>query len=68
MGARPLQRKINEEIKVPLSKKILFESVPSGSSITVDFMEGEFVFTVESPEVTAHRVDENGLIILEEKS
>jgi ATP-dependent Clp protease ATP-binding subunit ClpA len=68
MGARPLQRKINEEIKVPLSKKILFDSVPSGSSITVDFMEGEFVFTVESPEVTAHRVDENGLIILEEKS
>jgi ATP-dependent Clp protease ATP-binding subunit ClpA len=68
MGARPLQRKINEEIKVPLSKKILFDAVPSGSSITVDFMEGEFVFTVESPEVTAHRVDENGLIILEEKS
>ena len=68
MGARPLQRKINEEIKVPLSKKILFDAVPSGSSITVDFMEGEFVFTVESPEVTSHRVDENGLIILEEKS
>jgi len=68
MGARPLQRKINEEIKVPLSKKILFDDVPSGSNIIVDFLEGEFVFTVESPEVTAHRVDDDGFIVLEEKS
>ena len=33
MGARPLQRKINEVIKVPLSKKILFENI--GENCTV---------------------------------
>jgi ATP-dependent Clp protease ATP-binding subunit ClpA len=66
MGARPLQRKINEEIKVPLSKKILFESIAHNSTITVDFQGGEFTFTVDSPGSTAHRVDDDGFIILEE--
>ena len=68
LGARPLQRKINEEIKVPLSKKILFESVPAGSQITVDFLEGEYVFDIVTPDSTTHRVDDNGFIVLEEKS
>ena len=68
LGARPLQRKINEEIKVPLSKKILFESVPAGSQITVDFLEGEYIFDIVTPDSTSHRVDEDGFIILEEKS
>jgi len=68
LGARPLQRKINEEIKVPLSKKILFESVPAGSQITVDFLEGEYIFDIVTPDSTSHRVDEDGFIVLEEKS
>jgi len=68
MGARPLQRKINEEIKVPLSKKILFESVAINSTITVDFRDGKFTFNIDSAGSTAHRVDEDGFIILEEKS
>ena len=67
MGARPLQRKINEEIKVPLSKKILFESVPSGSQFTTDFVNNEYVFSVTVPENTTHRVDDDGFIILEEQ-
>ena len=36
MGARPMARKIDSWIKVPLSRKILFENIPSGSVITVD--------------------------------
>ena len=32
MGARPLSRKINEMIKVPLSKKILFENIREGAN------------------------------------
>jgi ATP-dependent Clp protease ATP-binding subunit ClpA len=46
MGARPLARKINEIIKVPLSKKILFEAVPLGANITADFIDGAVVFSV----------------------
>jgi ATP-dependent Clp protease ATP-binding subunit ClpA len=46
MGARPLARKINEVVKVPLSKKILFEAVPLGSDITADFVDGVVQFTV----------------------
>ena len=46
MGARPLARKINEEVKVPLSKKILFENVPLGANIIADFVDGAVVFTI----------------------
>jgi len=66
MGARPLQRKMNEEIKVPLSKKMLFETIIPGSTITVDFQVDKFTFTVDSPENTTHKVDDDGFIILEE--
>jgi len=37
MGARPMARKINELIKVPLSKKVLFEKPPINSVITVSY-------------------------------
>ena len=36
MGARPLQRVINKRIKLPLSKKILFESVKN-TNLTISF-------------------------------
>jgi ATP-dependent Clp protease ATP-binding subunit ClpA len=49
MGARPMSRKINTLIKVPLSKKILFEKVPNGSSITVDVVDGVATFLVAEP-------------------
>lgn len=44
MGARPLNRKINDLIKVPLSKKILFEKMPPGTAVLVDFVDGQVVF------------------------
>ena len=44
MGARPIERTINDMIKVPVSKMILFEDLESGSTINVDIVEGEFVF------------------------
>ena len=65
MGARPLGRKINELIKVPLSKKILFEDVPANSIVEVDFKE-EFVFTVlEGAPTVAPMIDSNGYIVLD---
>jgi ATP-dependent Clp protease ATP-binding subunit ClpA len=38
MGARPLQRKINDLIKVPLSRKILFERLGSNITVTADYI------------------------------
>jgi ATP-dependent Clp protease ATP-binding subunit ClpA len=66
MGARPLQRKINEEIKVPLSKKILFDDIPAGSEITTDFIDSGYVFSITVPDNITHRIDNDGFIILEE--
>jgi len=41
MGARPLQRVIDKEIKRPLSRQILFGDLKNGGSVVVDFREGE---------------------------
>jgi len=59
MGARPLARKIDELIRVPLSKKILFERIKN-STIMVKFENDKIVFDV-SQKVTA-KVGENGII------
>ena len=67
MGARPLSRKINELIKVPLSKKILFESVPTGSKISVDWINDAVVFDIEPTtlDLLEHKtVDDNGFIVI----
>jgi ATP-dependent Clp protease ATP-binding subunit ClpA len=61
MGARPLSRKIDELIKVPLSKKILFDGL-SNCDIAVDMVEGKPVFSVDS-KVTA-LVDHDNIIRL----
>jgi ATP-dependent Clp protease ATP-binding subunit ClpA len=68
MGARPLQRKINEAIKVPLSKKILFEDLQPNSLVVVDFVDGALTFELQSvfdiaPQPT---VNEDGFIILDQ--
>ena len=44
MGARPLQRVINDNIKKPLSKEILFGNLINGGKVTVDIVEDEVVF------------------------
>jgi ATP-dependent Clp protease ATP-binding subunit ClpA len=41
MGARPLQRVIDKEIKRPLSRQILFGDLKNGGSVTVDYRENE---------------------------
>ena len=63
MGARPLSRKINELIKVPLSKKILFEGAAAGSTVIVDFRDVKFEFTVTT--TPQPQVDQDGFIVLE---
>ena len=41
MGARPLQRVIDKEIKRPLSRQILFGDLKNGGMVTVDFRDSE---------------------------
>lgn len=48
MGARPLKRMINTMVKVPISKKILFENL-SKSSVTVDWRDDEWKYDVVGP-------------------
>lgn len=63
MGARPLGRKINELIKVPLSKKILFDNVEAGSTVEISRVSGETVFNVIGSATTTSPVDQNGFIV-----
>jgi ATP-dependent Clp protease ATP-binding subunit ClpA len=69
MGARPLARKINDLIKVPLSKKILFEHVEAGSVVSVDWVEDSIKFIIIPPApvdlLENKTVDENGFIVVE---
>jgi hypothetical protein len=53
---------------VPLSKKILFDHVESGSIITVDWINNEIKFNIILPTLDLlenKTVDENGYIIVE---
>jgi ATP-dependent Clp protease ATP-binding subunit ClpA len=59
MGARPLSRKIDELIRVPLSKKVLFERIKS-ATINVVMNEGAIDFAV-THKLTA-KVNQNGII------
>ncbi len=69
MGARPMARKINELIKSPLAKKILFENLQN-CIVDVEFIDDEFVFLVKENEYilypTNKAIDENGYVVLDE--
>lgn len=65
MGARPLGRKIDELIRVPLSKKILFEKLEN-CTVSVDLSNDELVFTDNSaPATELPTVDNNGYIVVD---
>jgi ATP-dependent Clp protease ATP-binding subunit ClpA len=59
MGARPLSRKIDELIKIPLSKKILFEKI-SNCEIYIDSSDSKIIFDVKSSPTAI--LDDNGVI------
>ena len=66
LGARPLARKISDLIKVPLSKKILFESIPVNSIIEIDWANENFEFTaVDTFTANVPMIDANGYIVLD---
>lgn len=66
MGARPLSRKIDEMISVPLGRKILFDNL-SDCIIRADLdKDNEVSFDIES--INNPRVDEHGHIILDNEN
>ena len=46
MGARPLARIIDNEIKSPLSRRVLFGDLVNGGRVTVDIVDDKLDFTV----------------------
>ncbi|MEY4310723.1 MAG: hypothetical protein RLZ71_649 [Actinomycetota bacterium] len=44
LGARPLRRAVQREIEDKLSEKIVRGELPATSAVSVDFVDGEFVF------------------------
>jgi ATP-dependent Clp protease ATP-binding subunit ClpA len=66
MGARPLGRKIDELIRVPLSKKILFDRL-TDCTIHAITKDDTLDFIVETPEPKAlPMVNEDGYIVLDQ--
>ena len=60
MGARPLARKIDELIRVPLSKKILFERIKNSVITATINDEGTIEYSVTQKAIA--RVGEDGII------
>ena len=69
MGARPLARKIDELIKVPLSKKILFENL-QGKSLNIDWKDDAITIDGVIPKLPASKetgeVDGEGYIVIDQ--
>ena len=59
MGARPLSRKIDELIRVPLSKKVLFERIKN-ATVTCLLVDDNIVFNVVQKSIA--KVGEDGII------
>jgi len=52
MGARPLARLIDNEVKSPLSRRVLFGDLANGGRVTVDIVDDKLDFTVtELPKI-----------------
>jgi ATP-dependent Clp protease ATP-binding subunit ClpA len=65
MGARPLSRKIDELIRVPLSRRILFDQLTNCHIRAEVAGDGVAFETVPAPVTTTGAVDEQGIIVLE---
>jgi ATP-dependent Clp protease ATP-binding subunit ClpA len=68
MGARPLGRKIDELVRVPLSKKILFDRL-TDCNLQAVLVDDQVQFMIEDTQVTAQPVvTADGYIVLDDSS
>jgi ATP-dependent Clp protease ATP-binding subunit ClpA len=66
MGARPLARKLNDLVKVPLSRKILFDRIPNNTLIVADYQDNTIRFDTQPLSMAiSPSIDSNGYIILD---
>lgn len=64
LGARPLGRKIDELVKVPLSKRILFDDLHD-CYINIDERDGKLIFDWSESRSPRANVDHQGVITLD---
>jgi ATP-dependent Clp protease ATP-binding subunit ClpA len=64
MGARPLSRKIDELIRVPLSKKILFENL-TNCTVYATMNNDKIDLRTESEPSVVPTVNADGIIVVE---
>jgi len=62
MGARPLGRKIDELLRVPISQRILFDRLQD-TTLVVDVLEDKLTIT-EDRQAQSAQVDDQGFIVL----
>jgi len=67
MGARPLGRKIDELIRVPLSRKILFERLQD-CELSADYRDGSVVLCDLKISNSTGTVDSNGIIQVDQNA
>ena len=61
MGARPLGRLIDNNVKSPLSRRVLFGDLVNGGKVTVGVTDGELSFTVTEMTKTASKGEKKSL-------
>jgi len=72
MGARPLRRVIENEVKIPLSKRIIDDNPIGGTTILVEYKDEKFVFEYKNvsdgvkQKQIPQNVTEDGMIILDQ--
>jgi ATP-dependent Clp protease ATP-binding subunit ClpA len=65
MGARPLNRKIDELVRVPLSRRMLFDRLQD-CDIIIDVVNGEIdIRPLGMPDTEPAKVDEQGYIVID---
>ena len=51
MGARPLQRVIDKDIKRPLSREMLFGNLKDGGTVTINIESDEIKLTTTTKDI-----------------
>ena len=61
LGARPLQRVIDQDIKRPLSKELLFGNLKDGGAVHIDVKDQDLIFESKpSKKTKVKEVNEEG--------
>ena len=72
MGARPLRRVIENDIKIPLAKSIIIDKPIAGTKIILKYVKDKFEFEYKTDNIIIDKiaqapgVDQDGLIVLDQ--